>query len=147
MLIAVSLCSSATQLPMPLQVVFPLVLDTYELCTDAYKRDLDGPREALTAEEDRKAGLEKAAKRAKQVHTYRAQACNSLDGAGWQSCRRLQSVLGNGIAGRAGSVHCALRSALCATSWGRSRHADRAHHRVGTWCKRLDHCWPGVDAP
>eukprot|EP00891_Asterochloris_glomerata_P004495 jgi/Astpho2/4495/e_gw1.00067.112.1_t len=119
------------------KVVFPLVLDTYELCTDAYKRDLDGPREALTAEEDRKAGLEKAAKRAKQVHTYRAQACNSLDGAGWQSCRRLQSVLGNGIAGRAGSYE------LCAVLTHKGRSADSGHYV--SWVKQDDGSWIQFD--
>ena len=81
---AASLCCCAPQVLVPLQVVFPLVLDTYELCTGAYKKELDGPREALAAEEDRKAGLEKAAKRAKQVHIYRAQACKSRSrGPGW----------------------------------------------------------------
>ena len=45
-----------------LQVAFPLVLDTYEFCSDALKKQLDGPREAARAAADRAAGLEKAAK-------------------------------------------------------------------------------------
>ena len=45
-----------------LQVAFPLVLDTYEFCSEALKKQLDGPREAVRAAADRAAGLEKAAK-------------------------------------------------------------------------------------
>lgn len=45
-----------------LQVAFPLVLDTYEFCSEALKKQLDGPREAARAAADRAAGLEKAAK-------------------------------------------------------------------------------------
>ena len=45
-----------------LQVAFPLVLDTYEFCSEALKKQLDGPREAARADADRAAGLEKAAK-------------------------------------------------------------------------------------
>ena len=56
----------------PPQVVFPLVLDAYEFCTDAYKTELDGPRGAWQAAEDARAGLERAAKKAK------AKACQSL---------------------------------------------------------------------
>ena len=47
-----------------LQVVFPLVLDLYEFCTEDYKKELEGPRKAWQEAEDRKAGLEKAAKAA-----------------------------------------------------------------------------------
>ena len=46
------------------QVVFPLVLDLYEFCTEDYKRALEGPRKAWQEAEDKKAGLEKAAKAA-----------------------------------------------------------------------------------
>ena len=54
-----------------MQVVFPLVLDAYEFCTDAYKQELDGPRAAWQAAEDARAGLEKAAKKAKaEVKPY-----------------------------------------------------------------------------
>lgn len=47
---------------MILQVAFPLVLDTYDFCSDALKKQLDGPREAARAAADRAAGVEKAAK-------------------------------------------------------------------------------------
>ena len=50
-----------------MQVAFPLVLDTYEFCSEALKKQLDGPREAARAAADRAAGLEKAAK----VHTIK----------------------------------------------------------------------------
>lgn len=52
-----------------LQVAFPLVLDVYDFCTEVLKKELEGPREAVKLEEDRKAGLEKAAKRAKAVRS------------------------------------------------------------------------------
>ncbi len=38
------------------------MLDTYEFCSEALKKQLDGPREAARAAADRAAGLEKAAK-------------------------------------------------------------------------------------
>lgn len=41
-----------------------MVLDAYEFCSDAYKKQLDGPRAAWQAAEDVRAGLEKAAKTA-----------------------------------------------------------------------------------
>ncbi|CAL5229639.1 g13003 [Coccomyxa viridis] len=44
------------------KVVFPLVLDLYEFCTDEYKKALEGPRKAWQEAEDKRAGLEKAAK-------------------------------------------------------------------------------------
>ena len=47
-----------------LQVVFPLVLDLYEFCTEEYKKALEGPRKAWQEAEDKRAGLEKAAKAA-----------------------------------------------------------------------------------
>ena len=46
------------------QVVFPLVLDLYEFCTEDYKKALEGPRKAWQEAEDKRAGLEKAAKAA-----------------------------------------------------------------------------------
>ena len=46
------------------QVVFPLVLDLYEFCTEDYKKALEGPRKAWQESEDKKAGLERAAKAA-----------------------------------------------------------------------------------
>ena len=46
------------------QVVFPLVLDLYEFCTGDYKKALEGPRKAWQESEDKKAGLERAAKAA-----------------------------------------------------------------------------------
>ena len=50
-----------------MQVAFPIVLDFYEFCSDALKKELDGPREAIREEEDRRANLDRAAKKAKQV--------------------------------------------------------------------------------
>ena len=44
------------------QVNFPLVLDCYEFCSDEYKRELQGPREAYQQVEDKKAGVEKQKK-------------------------------------------------------------------------------------
>ena len=38
------------------------MLDTYEFCSDALKKQLNGPREAARAAANRAAGLEKAAK-------------------------------------------------------------------------------------
>ena len=46
------------------QVVFPLVLDLYEFCTEDYKMALEGPRKAWQEAEDKRAGLERAAKAA-----------------------------------------------------------------------------------
>jgi len=46
------------------QVVFPLVLDLYEFCTEEYKKALEGPRKAWQEAEDKRAGLEKATKAA-----------------------------------------------------------------------------------
>ena len=51
------------------QVVFPLVLDLYEFCTEDYKKALEGPRKAWQEAEDKKAGLEKAAKAAARSAT------------------------------------------------------------------------------
>ena len=42
-----------------------MVLDLYEFCTEAYKAQLEGPRKAWQAAEDARAGLERAAKKAK----------------------------------------------------------------------------------
>ena len=53
-----------------LQVTFPLVLDTYEFCSDDLKKQLDGPRVAVREEEDRKANKDRAAKKAKMVRTH-----------------------------------------------------------------------------
>ena len=50
-----------------LQVTFPLVLDTYEFCSDKLKKQLDAPRVAVREEEDRKADIDRAAKKAKMV--------------------------------------------------------------------------------
>lgn len=50
-----------------MQVAFPILLDMYEFCSDEMKKQLDGPREAVRHEEDRKANLDRAVKRAKQV--------------------------------------------------------------------------------
>ncbi len=47
-----------------MQVVFPLVLDLYEFCTEEYKKALEGPRKAWQEAEDKRAGLEKATKAA-----------------------------------------------------------------------------------
>ena len=49
------------------QVAFPIVLDAYEFCSDALKKQLDGPREAIREEEDCKANQDRAIKKAKQV--------------------------------------------------------------------------------
>ena len=51
------------------QVVFPLVLDLYEFCTEDYKKALEGPRKAWQEAEDKKAGLERAAKAAAKSAT------------------------------------------------------------------------------
>ena len=51
------------------QVVFPLVLDLYEFCTEDYKQALEGPRKAWQESEDKKAGLERAAKAAAKSAT------------------------------------------------------------------------------
>ena len=50
-----------------LQVTFPLVLDTYDFCSNDLKKQLDGPRVAVREEEDRKANKDRAAKKAKMV--------------------------------------------------------------------------------
>jgi hypothetical protein len=39
----------------------------YEFCSDEMKKQLDGPREAVRHEEDRKANADRAVKKAKQV--------------------------------------------------------------------------------
>lgn len=41
---------------------FPLVLDCYEFCSDEYKKELEGPRQAYQHVEDKKAGIEKLKK-------------------------------------------------------------------------------------
>ncbi|CAK0784473.1 hypothetical protein CVIRNUC_007677 [Coccomyxa viridis] len=51
------------------KVVFPLVLDLYEFCTEDYKQALEGPRKAWQESEDKKAGLERAAKAAAKSAT------------------------------------------------------------------------------
>lgn len=48
------------------KVTFPLILDMYEFCSDDMKKQLDGPREAVRHEEDRKANQDRAVKKAKQ---------------------------------------------------------------------------------
>ena len=50
-----------------MQVTFPLILDMYEFCSDDMKKQLDGPREAVRHEEDRKANQDRSVKKAKQV--------------------------------------------------------------------------------
>ena len=50
-----------------MQVAFPIVLDMYEFCSDEMKKQLDGPREAVRHEEDRKANADRIVKKAKQV--------------------------------------------------------------------------------
>lgn len=40
------------------------MLDLYEFCTEEYKKALEGPRKAWQEAEDKRAGLEKAAKAA-----------------------------------------------------------------------------------
>ena len=50
-----------------MQVDFPLVLDMYDFCSDDLKKQLAGPREAVKAEEDRKANIDRAVKKAKMV--------------------------------------------------------------------------------
>jgi len=50
-----------------MQVAFPIVLDMYEFCSDEMKKQLDGPREAVRHEEDRKANADRAVKKAKKV--------------------------------------------------------------------------------
>lgn len=63
-----------------LQVTFPLVLDTYEFCSDELKKQLDGPRVAVREEEDRKANKDRAVKKAKMVctlHCDPSSACNT----------------------------------------------------------------------
>ncbi len=55
-----------------MQVAFPIVLDMYEFCSDEMKKQLDGPREAVRHEEDRKANADRIVKKAKQVcHAWR----------------------------------------------------------------------------
>lgn len=53
-----------------LQVTFPLVLDTYDFCSDDLKKQLEGPRVAVREEEDRKANLDRVAKKAKMVNGH-----------------------------------------------------------------------------
>ena len=48
-------------------MTFPIVLDMYEFCSDDLKKQLDGPREAVRDEEDRKANQNRAVKKAKLV--------------------------------------------------------------------------------
>lgn len=43
------------------------MLDTYEFCSEDLKKQLDGPRVAVREEEDRKANIDRAAKKAKMV--------------------------------------------------------------------------------
>ena len=57
------------QVLLHVQVVFPLVLDLYEFCTEDYKQALEGPRKAWQESEDKKAGLERAAKAAAKSAT------------------------------------------------------------------------------
>ena len=61
-----------------LQVTFPLVLDTYEFCSDDLKKQLDGPRVAVREEEDRKANKDRAAKKAKMVCTVSQLTCRPM---------------------------------------------------------------------
>ena len=53
-----------------MQVDFPLVLDMYDFCSDELKKQLAGPREANKAEEDRKANMDRAIKKAKMVKQH-----------------------------------------------------------------------------
>ncbi|KAK9834879.1 hypothetical protein WJX81_005740 [Elliptochloris bilobata] len=62
------------------KVAFPLVLDVYEFCSEALKKQLDGPREAARAAADRAAGLEKAAKAAKREDGSRSDAASATTG-------------------------------------------------------------------
>lgn len=39
-----------------------MILDCYEFCSEEYKKELDGPREAYQQVEDKKAGIEKQKK-------------------------------------------------------------------------------------
>lgn len=43
------------------------MLDCFEFCTDEYKKELEGPRQAYKQVEDKKAGLLKAAKASKEA--------------------------------------------------------------------------------
>ena len=58
-----------------MQVDFPLVLDMYDFCSDELKKQLAGPREAVKAEEDRKANMDRAVKKAKMVKPHLLRCC------------------------------------------------------------------------
>ena len=99
-----------------LQVTFPLVLDTYDFCSDDLKKQLDGPRVAVREEEDRKANKDRAVKKAKMVrllqhglalrwkyHQYCVQqciVCNSANLSHLRVSELLHDVVGVPIYGR-----------------------------------------------
>ena len=60
-----------------------MVLDAYEFCSDAYKKQLDGPRAAWQAAEDVRAGLEKAAKTAAKDADKAAEVRACLCSTAW----------------------------------------------------------------
>ena len=66
-----------------LQVVFPLVLDLYEFCTEDYKKALEGPRKAWQVAEDRRAGLEKAAKAAAKSAAAKDEKVPEVNSISW----------------------------------------------------------------
>ncbi|KAK9908278.1 hypothetical protein WJX75_005397 [Coccomyxa subellipsoidea] len=137
------------------KVVFPMVLDAYEFCSDAYKKQLDGPRAAWQAAEDVRAGLEKAAKTAAKDADKAAEA--SKDGKAEAPAAAAAS---NGSSGDVEMKDAAASSSaapeadqykgqltgryeLAAVLTHKGRSADSGHYV--SWVKQDDGAWIQFD--
>ncbi|CAL8463183.1 g2717 [Coccomyxa elongata] len=140
------------------KVVFPMVLDAYEFCSDAYKKELEGPRAAWQAAEDERAGLEKAAKTAgkaipsdaeptkdgKAEVPAAAAAAAASNGSG-ADVEMKDAAASSSAAPEAGQYAGQLtgRYELAAVLTHKGRSADSGHYV--SWVKQDDGAWIQFD--
>ena len=114
-----------------MQVDFPLVLDMYDFCSDELKKQLAGPREAVKAEEDRIANIDRAVKKAKMVtHSYHQVAVMILQNLPTMARRHHMPVL----------VEAWLCSPAESDCWLARFFVSALHNNTRARCPCTEHC-------
>ncbi|DBB02923.1 hypothetical protein WJX77_004368 [Trebouxia sp. C0004] len=121
------------------KVAFPIVLDMYEFCSDEMKKQLDGPREAVRHEEDRKANADRAVKKAKQEESDAQYKNKGKKGSKAETSSRVEST----SAGAAGTSAAApqadsSKDVEMTDSSGPSNSSDRKH--IGEMTGKYELC-------
>lgn len=122
------------------KVTFPVDLDVFDFCSDALKKELEGPRAALKEWEDEQIELKKKAPKQQKLGNGAAAAAGP-GGSGGDAEMRDAAAAGPGSSGHEGPYTGRYQLSAVLTHKGRS--ADSGHYVA--WVKQADGAWALFD--